>query len=175
MYIACQARESNTDSFFSHENHPWPPSLASNGIMHSTNKSDLMSCLESIVPTSESVPKVDDKIIDGSAVVHILDPKKSSQSVKTFKDYATYVFLPYVQNMLHDVVRLDVVWDVYRKDSLKTQTRQKRGYGHHIKVDNDTVIPSNWKDFLSCDENKDSLFKLLSCSIQELQPPSQNL
>ena len=47
--------------------------------------------------------------------------------------------------------------------------------GHHIKVDNDTVIPSNWKDFLSCDENKDSLFKLLACSIQELQPPSQKL
>ena len=54
--------------------------------------------------------------------------------------------------MLQDVLR-----DVYRKDSLKTQTRQKRGYGKHIKVDNDTVIPSNWKDFLSCDENKDNL------------------
>ena len=127
MYIACQARESDMDSFFSHENHPWPPSLASNGIMHSTNKSDLMSCLESIVPTSESVPKVDVKIIDDSAVVHILDPKKSTQSVKTFEDYATYVFLPYVQNILYDVGRLDVVWDVYQKYNLKTQTRQKRG------------------------------------------------
>ena len=37
------------------------------------------------------------------------------------------------------------------------------------------MIPSNWKDFLSCDENKDKLFKLLACSIRELQPPSQKL
>ena len=127
MYIACQARESDMDSFFTYENHPWPPSLASNGIMHSTNKSDLMSCLESIVSTSESVPKVDVKIIDGSAVVHILGPKKSTQSVKTSKDYAKYVFLPYVQNMLHNVVRFDVVWDVYKKRQSQNSNKTKTG------------------------------------------------
>ena len=175
MYIACQSRECDMDSFFTHENHPWPPALASNGIMHCTNKYDLIGCLESIVPPSESVPKVEAKILDGSAVVHILDPKKSTQSVKTFEDYAKHVFIPYVQKMLLDVVRLDVVWDVYRKESLKNQARQKRGNGCRIEVDNDTIIPSNWKAFLSCDENKDSLFKLLACALQELQLPAQKL
>ena len=58
---------------------------------------------------------------------------------------------------------------------LKNQTRQKRGNGCRIKVDNDTIIPSNWKAFLSCDENKDSLFKLLACASQELQLPAQKL
>ena len=43
MYIACQAREGDMDSL-THENYPWPPALASNGIMHCTNKSDLISC-----------------------------------------------------------------------------------------------------------------------------------
>ena len=175
MYIACQDRESDMDSFFTHENHPWPPALASNGIMHCTNKSDLMSCLETIVSSSESVPKVEAKIIDGSAIVHLLDPKKSTQSVKTFEEYTKYVFLPYVQKMLNDVARLDIVWDVYRKDSLKSQTRKKRGNGCQIKVDTDTMVPSNWKAFLSCDENKDSLFKLLACAIRELQPSPQKI
>ena len=35
LYIASQTRDSDMDDFFAHENHPWPPSLASNGIMHS--------------------------------------------------------------------------------------------------------------------------------------------
>ena len=40
MYISCQSRESDVDAFFAHENHAWLPSLASNGIMLHTSKSD---------------------------------------------------------------------------------------------------------------------------------------
>ena len=87
-YISYQTRDSDMDVFFEHENHAYPPSLASNGIMHQTSKSDLMECLESVVPKSESVPHVDVKIVGGAALVHILDPKKSQVSVKTFHDYA---------------------------------------------------------------------------------------
>ena len=126
-------------------------------------------------PTIELVPKVDVKIIDGSALVHILHPKKSQCSVKTFKDYANHVFLPYIQRTLHDVVRLDVVWDVYINDSLKAQTREKRGHGSRIKLESDTIIPSNWNMFLCCDKNKDNLYKLLASAIQELQPPSPKI
>ena len=95
MYISCQTRDSDMDAFFEHEHHAWPPSLASNGIMHQTSKSDLMECLESVVPKSECVPDVDVKIVDGAPLVHILDPKKSQVSVNTFHDYAQLVFLPY--------------------------------------------------------------------------------
>ena len=45
--------------------------------MHQTSKSDLMECLEAVVPKSEFAPDVDVKIVDGAALVHILDPKKS--------------------------------------------------------------------------------------------------
>ena len=83
------------DVLLEHENHAWPPSLASNDIMHQTSKSDLMECLESVVLKSESVPDVDVEIFDGAALVHILDPKKSHVSVKTFHDYAQLVFLSY--------------------------------------------------------------------------------
>ena len=47
MYISCQARDSNMDDFSMHENHAWTPSLATNCIMHHTNKSDLIECFES--------------------------------------------------------------------------------------------------------------------------------
>ena len=97
MYISCQTRDSDMDVFFEHENHAWPPSLAPNGIMHQTSKSDLMKCWESVVPKSESVPDVDVKIVDGAALVHTLDPNKSQVSVKTFHDYAQLVFLSYME------------------------------------------------------------------------------
>jgi len=58
--------------------------------MHKTNRSDLMECLESLagqakfVPNAESVPAVavDVKILDGAAIVHMLDPKKSQLPVR---------------------------------------------------------------------------------------------
>ena len=43
------------DTFFKNEN-AWPPSLASNGIMHQTNKSDLIECLESLAPQPDNIP-----------------------------------------------------------------------------------------------------------------------
>ena len=145
LNIVGQTRESDMDNFFAHENHPWPPSLASNGIMHSTCKSDLIKCLESLTPFQDIAPFVDAKIIDGAALVHSLDPKKSNakEPILTFKNYADSIFLPVIQRMLQSVHRLDVVWDTYVNNSLKEQTRQNRGSGTPIKVENATKLPSN--------------------------------
>ena len=52
-------------------------------------------------------------------LVHTLDPMKSKVPVKAFKDYSQLGFLLYLECMLQDVGRLDVVWDVYKEDSLK--------------------------------------------------------
>ena len=43
-----------------------------------------MEYLESLAPKAESTPNVDVKIVDGAALVHTLDPKKSKEPVKTF-------------------------------------------------------------------------------------------
>ena len=74
-------------------------------------------------------------------LVHTLDPKKSKIPVKAFKDYSQPGFLPYLECMLQDVGRLDIVWDVYKEDILKAQTRQNRGAGNHLRVANNTNIP----------------------------------
>ena len=101
--------------------------------MHQTTKSDLTRCLEPLVSQTEGVPSVDVTILDGAALVHILDPSKSQVTVKPFQDYSQLVFLPYIQHMLQGVVRVDVVWDVYKEDSLKAQTRQNRGSGNQLR------------------------------------------
>jgi len=99
--------------------------------MHQMNRSDLMECLESLagqaksVPDAESVPAV---ILDGAAIVHMLDPKKSRLPVRMLQDYSQLVFLPYAENVLQDVSHIDIVWDVYRKDNLKAQARQNRKF-----------------------------------------------
>ena len=143
MYISCQSRDSDMDSFFAHENHTWSLSLASNGIMHHASKPDLLECLESLVLQPESIPKVDVRIIDGAAFVHMLDPHKSTIPFRTFRGYSQLAFLPYIKHLPQDVVRVDIVWDIYKEKSLKTQTRQDCGSGNHLRVDNTTKIPSN--------------------------------
>ena len=95
------------------------------------NKFDLMECMESIT-LPEDVPNEDVKIVDGAALEHILDLKKSQVTVKTFQDYSQLVFLIYMGRMLHYIVRIDVVWDVYREDSLKAQTRQNGVAGNQL-------------------------------------------
>ncbi len=89
-----------------------------------------------------------------SSLVHSLDPKKADKSLKTFDDYSSKVFLPYLVKHLQLADRVDVVWDVYRPDSLKAFTRQCRGTGELLRVSGTTSLPSNWKSFLRVDGNK---------------------
>ncbi|KAG0716069.1 hypothetical protein GWK47_010495 [Chionoecetes opilio] len=113
MYISCQSRDGDLDTFFEHENHPWPPALADNNEMRQTAKSDLMTCLEPLAEeTGDGDPRPEIKIIDGAALVHTLDPKKTG--AKTFGDYGSMVFLPYItkqlQFMAHHSQSLVYMW-----------------------------------------------------------------
>ena len=45
IYIACQARQSNLDSFFEHENQACPLAISDIGQLLHGSKSDLMECL----------------------------------------------------------------------------------------------------------------------------------
>ena len=75
-------------------------------------------------------------------------PNKSDIKVKTFNEYATQIIVPHVLKQLEVVDRVDVVWDVYKDDSLKAGTRNNRGNGTPICITNNTCIPVNWKTFL---------------------------
>ena len=55
-----------------------------------------------------------------------------------------------------------LVFDIYMEDSLKSQTRQKRGREARRKVVDTTKTPSNWASFLRVDANKTELFGYLA-------------
>ena len=87
MYVACQNRDGDMETFFSHENHAWPPSLAENGIMRpAESKSAILTQLEPLAEPHLLAPEVEVKVVDGAALVQSLDPKfhkKKSRPSKT--------------------------------------------------------------------------------------------
>ncbi len=60
------------------------------------------------------------------------------------------------------VTRVDLVWDSYIENSLKSSTREKRGSGSRSRVLPSAQIPKKWSEFLRVDKNKAELFNLLS-------------
>ncbi|KAK1890957.1 50S ribosomal protein L25 [Dissostichus eleginoides] len=57
-------------------------------------------------------------------------------------------------SQLEHVSRVDVVWDEYFPESLKAETRSKRGKGVHRHVEPSSVIPGNWPEFLRIEDKK---------------------
>lgn len=103
------------DEFFPHENTIYPPAFSIDGKLNlPSQKSDLLGL---IAPGAyPPVPSfIDVKIIDGAAIVHSLPVDK----VSTFGEYASEVILPWIKHQLKVCNRLDMIWDVYKDNSLK--------------------------------------------------------
>ena len=79
------------------------------------------------------------------------------------------VFNPYILHQLKSCNRVDIVWDVYKKDSLKTTARTKRGKGIRRRVLPNSKIPGNWHSFLRVDDNKEELFAFLADGIKLIE------
>ena len=159
LYIACQVRDGNLEEFFKYENQPWTPSLSQNGELRGGQKADLAKCLSTTVTLQTThQPTADAVILDGAVIVQMLQPR----TIRTFEEYFTAIFAPYIQKQLETAKRVDIVWDVYHDNSLKKSLRLKRGSGQRRSVLPSTRIPKDWKSFLRVDENKDELFKLLA-------------
>ncbi|KAJ8040231.1 hypothetical protein HOLleu_14463 [Holothuria leucospilota] len=147
------------EDFFHHENQSYPPSLSRFGNLRSRTKVDLLNCPQKTSPVpSDDVPTVDAILLDGAAIINMLPPGP----VTTFTYYSETGFLPYVQSQLRKANRVEIVWDKYIPNSLKSMTRQKQGKGTRRQVEPETKIPGNWKAFLSIDENKMELFAFLA-------------
>ncbi|MES9879581.1 MAG: hypothetical protein ABW185_01720 [Sedimenticola sp.] len=168
LYVGCQTRDGNLNEFFRHENQSAPPSLSQLGKIRLGTKSDLLSCLESCVDVADDIPlpATDVVILDGAAVVNFLKPQSTN---KTFSDYAAKVFVPYVQGQMQRSSRVDIVWDQYHKNSLKSHARSKRGKGVRRRVAGATGLPGNWQQFLRVDANKTELFAFLTDHVKDLE------
>ena len=89
----------------------------------------------------------------------------------SFDDYIFKV-LNYIRNQFHgEVMRVDIVFEVLRNDSLKAATREKRGKGTHRHVEGRNKVPSNWQDFFRNDDSKADLFHRIAECIANVQFP----
>ena len=158
LYVSCQVCDGDLEAFFCHENQAFPPVLSQFGELRTGTKSELLPCLEKISSVQVEWPSVKAFLLDCAAIVNMLSPGPS----KTFMEYSQGVFLPFVKSQLQHVLRVDVVWDIYIADNLKTTTRNKRGKGIRRRVKPDSKIPGNWVAFLRVDENKEELFHFLA-------------
>ena len=108
-------------------------------------------------------------IIHGSFIVNVLRPP----SAKTFSDYAKQVFQPYIESQLQYASRVDIVWDEYKPDSLKDESRRKRRNCVQRRVEPSGLVPRNWQDFLRIDENKLEVFSCLTNCIASIKSDKQ--
>lgn len=161
LFVTLNSRDCNMMDLFQHENQSFPPSLSDSGTLNlPKSKSDVLDC---IAPNcfEDDVGFIDCKVLDGPALVHIWSPKTD----KTFDEYAEKTFISNIRYLLTSCKRVDVVFDRYFKESLKSATRQKRGAGARRKVSGSTKLPGNWNDFLRDDDNKTELFQFLAMKI----------
>ena len=183
LFISCQLRECDLQEFFRHENQSFPASLSNNGNLLVGKKSQLIEMLE-VVPSANmqiyeeqinisdyavvadlDVEKSPDGVvIDGSALVHSLVPRRS----KTFEEYADHEVVPKIKMYSEKYQRTDIVFDVYKASSLKAEARSRRGQGFRRKVTGKTKLPSSWYSFLRDDSNKTELFEYLADRIISL-------
>ena len=125
-----------------------------------TNKAALGKILEQRV-TAEVIPVSALKtcsITDGQTLVQAIGKPSGAKSFGDLVDALnTSVFSYFNQNC----PRSDVVFDRYRKTSIKSGTRSKReGRMRSIcrKIDSrDIPLPENWKKFMDLPENKANL------------------
>ena len=93
-----QMRDGDLDDSFAHENQACPPALSQMGKMSLGKNSDLVRCLEDMIAS----PHVEVIILDGAANTNMLAPG----GAKTFSEYATQGFLPYITSQLQHAIRV---------------------------------------------------------------------
>ena len=121
LFIVSQNRNLDLDKFFKHENQPFPPALSTNGDIYLGSKADLLGLLESVLEDTGTSNNVmcDGLIIDGAALINILQPGKD---LKTFEDYYFKMLASHLTKQVNkfQAIRLDMVWDTYIEDSLNS-------------------------------------------------------
>ena len=149
--------------FFHHENQSFPAALSDGGKLHSCQKSQLASILEAKIATTVTRPEASAIIVDESALINTLPPRAS----KSFEEYATKDVILSVEAFAAIYRRTDIVFDVYIANSLKAETRSKRGQGARRRVTDKGKLPPVWRIFLRDNDNNTDLFNLLADIIVE--------
>ena len=160
LFILCQTRQLDLDDFFKHENQACPPAISSDGELYKGTKSDII-ILKDVCKTQthDIQPKTEFLLIDGAMFVHANPP-----ATETFSEYSKS-FAMKIEKRTEKHFRVDIIFDQYNDESLKTHTRNMRGDGRRCKLTPNGKVPKNWKCFLRNSKNKTDLFEFLAKSI----------
>ena len=71
--------------------------------------------------------------------------------------------------------RIELVWDKYVSDSLKSTNRSIRGQGVRRRVESGVKLPGDWNSFLSVEDNKTELFKYLAEQTTAIQDEGEEV
>ena len=158
MAIIAQSRELDMKSVMCYELGPLPWSLATpDGFLRKTIKASLANNLEKLSLPIEKIDELSACIIDGMSIV-----QKTQANHKTFSDLANSLF----SKVMHEGANskhVDVVFDVYRENSIKDIERSKRGSSDATQFDQ--ILPGHkiqqWGMFVKGSKNKASLIRFL--------------
>ena len=132
LFISCQSRQCDLQEFFKHENQTSPASLSDSGKFHTCQKSQLAELLQAQVAIPDKEPRGDNhnRWLGTNPVPTSIIPCRS----KSFDDYAREEVIQKIESYCTKYQRVDVVFDVYKSSSLKSETRSKRGQGVRRRV-----------------------------------------
>ena len=128
MYMSVKARpDSDLNDFFKHENVREPPMLSAGGKLYQGTMSDLIDCIPGMPKPGRNARTKDITALlyDMPSLVHLIGPK----AAKNFEEYPELQLQPYMVSQLttnKSCTRIDNVWDVYKRFSLKNQIREAR-------------------------------------------------
>ena len=95
-----------------------------------------------------------------------------SRTSKMFEDYVREDILPEIKFNGTTYKRVDAVFDVYRKSTLKGEARMIRGQGIRRRVTGTSKTRTNLRSFLRGDDNKTELFQFHADRICQTQTTS---
>ena len=99
------------------------------------------------------------KVMDGAAFVNMNPPRGAC----TLCNYCSEL-KDKLKTIVNGLARVDVVFDICKDKSLKSQTRENRGPGIRVSVLENTPVLKNFTSFIKNDLNKTELFVMLAQS-----------
>ena len=144
-----------------------------NGLLNSGDKSLLKDRLVENIDCPESINltgKYACLIIDGQALVCSLGKPKEFGTFGQLADR-------FIQSILvqgRSFARIDIVFDRYRPNSIKENTRSRRSKNQKAirkkNIDRGVPLPQNWSNFMACSENKSEYANFLSVELKRQAP-----
>jgi len=161
MIITAENRTLKLNDVLRHPLGPCPWALDSADVGITEENQQIITCQEASqknMTAADMIPQPCGRILDGMVMV-----QKIRGDQKTFAELANSM-MSMVFNEGTDSQRIDVVFDVYRNNSIKNRKREKRGSesGHKVRNFKADYKIHQWRTFLSNSKNKSLLNKFIS-------------